>query len=229
MAVPVFSKPKQPRFSTDYSKCLICQKTDISDSTPLYNLTDQGYGLLKTAVETRTDDIAIRLSNEIADKSAFFLKQPKCDKTCKGNYARTLYLPQQHGTTLSRQDSNSSTSSTDSESSIRSRSSLGSSSINYKQQCFICERARSKKGERNLRLIEMQSRQKSIWDKAKALNDEAMLHKIQGFGQDKCIDMVAQDFRYHGKCMDWYLYQRVPSKQPITKTPFEQAFEHLIT
>ena len=75
----------------------------------------------------------------------------------------------------------------------------------------------------------MQSRQTSIWDKAKVLNDEAMLHKIQGFGQDKCIDMVAQDFRYHGKCMDWYLNQRVSSKQPITKTPFEQAFEQLIT
>ena len=67
-------------------------------------MTDQGYGLLKTAVEARTDDIPIRLSSEISDKSAFFLQQPKCDKECKGNYARTQYLPQQHGTTLSRQE-----------------------------------------------------------------------------------------------------------------------------
>ena len=56
-----------------------------------------------------------------------------------------------------------------------------------------------------------------------------MLHKIQGSGQVECIDMVAQDFRYHCKCMDLYLNQRVPSKTSATKTPFERAFEKLIT
>ena len=96
MAHPVFSKPKQLRPSTDYSKCLICQKTNISGNAPLRNVTDLGYEWIKTAVETWTD-VALRLSSEIIDKSAFLLKQPKCHKTCKGNYSSTKSIKQQHG------------------------------------------------------------------------------------------------------------------------------------
>ena len=66
--------------------------------------------------------------------------------------------------------------------------------------------------------------------KAEALNNEAMLHKIQGFGEEVC-DMVACDLRCHDKCMDRYLNQRVPSlkgKVTISKTSYDQAFEKLI-
>ena len=52
----------------------------------------------------------------------------------------------------------------------------------------------------------MQGRQKRVWKKANALNDEAMLHKIQGFVEE-VYDTVACDIRYHDKCMDRYLNQ----------------------
>ena len=184
---------------------------------------------LKIAVESRSDDVAIRLSSEIADKSVFLSKKPQCHKSCKGNYSSSKSVAQKQRKTLNRQDSNSSTSSVDSECSTRYRSSVGRSSVNFRTECFICERARSKEGDRNLSVIEMQGRQKCVWEKAKALNDEAMLHKIQGFGEDVC-DMVACAFRYHNKCMNRYLNKRVPSISGIateTVTPYDQAFEKL--
>ena len=95
---------------------------------------------------------------------------------------------------------------------------------------IYCERERSTTGDRNLRFIEMQGRHKRVWGKAKALNDEATLHKIQGFGEEVC-DMVACDLRYHDKCMDRYLNQRFLSlkgKMTISETPYDQAFEKLI-
>ena len=156
MAEPVFSKPKQLRLGTDYSKCLICQKSTTSDNSPLYKLTETGYDKLKMAVETWTDDVAIRLSSEITNKSVFLSKKPQCHKSCKGNYSSAKSVAQKQRKTLVRQDSNSSTSSVDSESSVRSRSSMDSSSVKFKTQCFICERERSTTGDRNLRVIEMQ-------------------------------------------------------------------------
>ena len=92
-----------------------------------------------------------------------------------------------------------------------SSSSIGSS-VNFKTQCFIYERERSKKGDRNLRNIEMKSRQTNVWEKAKALNDEVMLHKIQKFSEEPC-DMVACDYRCLGECMNRYHNQGVPSKK----------------
>lgn len=70
---------------------------------------------LKTAVESLNDDTAVRLSSEIIDKSAFPLKQPKCHKSCKINYASTKTIKQQEEKTLVHQDSGSSTSSVNSE------------------------------------------------------------------------------------------------------------------
>ena len=36
------------------------------------------------------------------------------------------------------------------------------------------------------------------FQKTKELDDEGTLHRFQGFG-DGCLDMVANDFRYHRK------------------------------
>lgn len=51
-------------------------------------------------------------------------------------------------------------------------------------------------------------RQKSIWKKAKELNDTEMLLLIQGDGNE-CIDMVASDFQYHKLCLTQFLNRRV--------------------
>ena len=58
-------------------------------------------------------------------------------------------------------------------------------------------RRRDSRGERNLLAIATpDGREKAVHQKAKDLNDEAMLLKIEGHG-DTCIDMVANKFHYH--------------------------------
>lgn len=76
----------------------------------------------------------------------------------------------------------------------------------------------------------MKSTQISVWEKAKALDDVAMCHKIRGFGDSPC-DMVACDFRFHVQCMDRYLNQRLPSKErkaPVTKSPYDRLLKSLL-
>ena len=107
MAEPVFSKPKQVILNTDFSKCLICQKDYISEPDPIFNLTELGYKSFKHAVETRTDEIAIRLSPEINDKSEFLKKLSKCHRKCRSNYTNIKTVRQQHKKALVRQDSGS--------------------------------------------------------------------------------------------------------------------------
>ena len=65
--------------------------------------------------------------------------------------------------------------------------------------------------------------------KAKALCDEALLTKIQGYGNE-VIDMIANDFRYHKLCMDKFMTQRV--KSPMSNQERDQtneAFDAFIT
>ena len=84
------------------------------------------------------------------------------------------------------------------------RGSSATGYIDHKTQCFICRRERTSKGDHKLLLVSMADRQNSIWKKAKDLQDENMLYHIHGFG-DNCIDMVANDFKYHKSCLDSYL------------------------
>ena len=50
----------------------------------------------------------------------------------------------------------------------------------------------------------MPERQHSIWQKAKEFGDDNMLHQIQGHGHS-CVDMIANDFKYHRSCLCAYL------------------------
>ncbi|GFR98062.1 hypothetical protein ElyMa_004491600 [Elysia marginata] len=85
---------------------------------------------------------------------------------------------------------------------------FGSPSL--KKVCFLCERERttySKKRDRNLILVSTIDRQRSIHEKAKQLQDVSVLTKVQGFGSE-CIDMVANDFRYHRSFMADFLNRK---------------------
>ena len=54
------------------------------------------------------------------------------------------------------------------------------------------------------------NRQMAVWKKAKQLNDQAVLHLIQGYGK-QCTDMIANDFQYLKNCKSpttklWLMY-----------------------
>lgn len=78
------------------------------------------------------------------------------------------------------------------------------STVNYIQICFICKKSRDRTGNWTLMLVSTIDRQNSVWSKAAELGDEAMLHSILAI-TGGCINMVANDFRYHRACMNTYL------------------------
>ena len=54
------------------------------------------------------------------------------------------------------------------------------SSTDFKSVCFLCEKERDSKGDRLLTLVSTADRQRSIHEKAKQLNVEAVLLRIGG-------------------------------------------------
>ena len=72
-------------------------------------------------------------------------------------------------------------------------------------------------------------RQKSIHKKAKELNDEEVLLKIIGHG-DQCIDLIAHGFRYLRRCMNEFMNKRPNGNIPISSCNIHDvAFERLLS
>ena len=76
--------------------------------------------------------------------------------------------------------------------------------VNYKEECLICGRTRTTKGDRSLLLISTLDRQKSVWDNGKEIGNEDMLYRICG-SDNKCPDMVADDFQLQRVCINAYI------------------------
>ena len=82
---PVISATKrrqQP--SSDYTKCLICQSTEVSDK--LSRLTEKGLGTFLKVMESQKDDVYSRLWPEVQDTSDFLAKNPMCHRSCRSQY-----------------------------------------------------------------------------------------------------------------------------------------------
>jgi hypothetical protein len=102
----------------------------------------------------------------------------------------------------------------------------------FKAVCFLCERERDTKGDRTLTLVSRVDRQKSIHDKAKGLRDEAVLLKIEGHG-DYCLDLIANDFRYHLRCMNNFMNRRCKASEQTCDskgvTEYDKVFQMLVS
>jgi hypothetical protein len=222
---PAFTVPqKRCRPHTDYAVCLICQKGPDSQRGPLQKLTSQGYPAFLYAVNNRKDEVSFRLESDVDTQSDLLSKNPVYHARCRSNYTNRKTVDQKKSQ-FAKQESTSSTGcSPELEGSSRTRSSTPQS-VHYKDECFICGKARSTKGDRCLLLIACPERQNAMWKKANELADEQMLHKIRGF--DKCTDMVAGDFQYHRHCMTTYLNRR--ARQSSTETsPYDAALNQLL-
>ena len=96
---------------------------------------------------------------------------------------------------------------TELDSSVSITYSSTSQHANYKEECLICGRTCTTKSDWSLLLICTLDTQKSIWDNAKELGDEDMLHRICG-SDNKCSTMVADDFQHHLLCCNAYMMTR---------------------
>ena len=89
---------------------------------------------------------------------------------------------------------------------------------------FVCNKKRDPKGNWQLTLVSTETRQQAIHEKAKYLNDEELLVKIQGHG-NQAIDMIAADFRYHKSCMDNFMNKKLSAV--IKENAYDLAFSEL--
>ena len=231
---PVFSsteQPKRKRPDTFYTACLICQKTD-SKAGPLQKVTDQGYPALLYAVINRKDDVSFRLENELQPQCDFLERNPVWHTRCRAKYTNRKTVDQGK-TKFAKQEVTMSEVGLSTERDINAPKTrlLMPEPIKYKEECFICGRARSTKGDRCLFLIATYDRQNSVWKKANQLVDEDILRKIRGPDGNKCTDMIAHDFRYHRECMNFYLTRRVSTQEKTSTdtSPYDAALTQLIS
>jgi len=130
-------------------------------------------------------------------EDAFLAKKTEIHIACHSNYTHKKHLE-------------SKCLRTESESSARETPFLRTSwtaTIDYKSVCHLCEKDRDGLGDRTLVSVVTVERQLSIHNKAKELNEEAVLLKIMGHGE-KCLDLIANDFRYHRKCLNRFMTNR---------------------
>ena len=65
----------------------------------------------------------------------------------------------------------------------------------------------AKEGKRPESMVKTDNCQQTLIRKAQEINDESLLHLIQGYGNDS-IDMIAYGICYHKPCMNRYTAKR---------------------
>ena len=202
--------------NTDYSRCVICQKVKTQK---LYNVTQSGLSRLMTAAEARQDESAIRLEHDIGLDTFLQEKALLWRAECRNVYA----LKKSYELAKKRCIGEDSTSACTSECTTRS----SVPKVNLKSQCVICNKVYDRHGKQPKSLVATDTRQRTLLRKAKALNDQALLHRIQGYSNE-AIDMVAYDVCYHIPCMNRYLAQRDKHSSTVdTNVPSDDHMEQV--
>ena len=76
-----------------------------------------------------------------------------------------------------------------------------------------------------LTLVSTVDRQRSIHEKAKQMNGEAVLIRIGGHG-DQCLDLRANDFRYHLRCTSKFMNKRPKGVEDLSIAKSDFQSEH---
>ena len=188
---PIFtSKRRLPAVQTDFTKCIICQLE--SGNHDLNSLTKNGFETFKNALRITKDDVHDRMLSEVENIDVFLEKKPLCHRNCRSRYTHKKELEKYAFKRMKMEDEDE-TSLSASEMKTTSRS---GQPIDFKTCFFLCNKKRDPKGNWQPTLVSTETRQQAIYEKAKYLNDEELLVKIQGHG-NQAIDMIAADFRYH--------------------------------
>ena len=211
---PVLSYKRDYRIQqTDFLKCVFCQS---SSTETLNNLTVRGVASFVNAIKAHEgEDIHKRLSshstgNAVIDllddsnRETLLTLNPRYHVSC-----RNFYVYQKRGVKQQKVDQPD----VSKEPSRKRRS----QPVDMKRNCFLCEKQSDSKGVWNTCLVATKERQEMIHRKAKEIQDDVILTKIEGHGES-CLDMVAADFRYHKSCIKAF-YNRKPgsiSKQEET-------------
>ena len=183
-------------------------------------LTKNGIETFKNALRITKDEVHDRMLSEVENIDVFLEKKPLCHRNCRSRYTHKKELEKYAFKRMKMEDEDE-TSLSASEMKTTSRS---GQPIDFKTCCFLCNKKRDPKGNWQLTLVSTETRQQAIYEKAKYLNDEELLVKIQGHG-NQAIDMIAADFRYHKSCMDNFMNKKL--SVVIKENAYDLAFSEL--
>ena len=161
-----------------------------------------------------------RTLSKVENIDVFLEKKPLCHRNCRSRYTHKKELEKYAFKRMKMEDEDE-TSLSASEMKTKSRS---GQPIDFKTCCFLCDKKRDPKGNWQLTLVSTETRQHAIHEKAKYLNDEELLVKIQGHG-NQAIDMIAADFRYHKSCMDNFMNKKLSAV--IKENAYDLAFSDM--
>ena len=169
-------------------------------SKSLRKFTARGFPSFRSALLTRCDDVCHRSFQYIDDEEGYLKNYPKCLKERESVYTYENKILALRGKKEQEAGELSGSLSMDTVSCVISQATL-STKINDNICCFICKKSSDFKGKHILVLVSSYDMQISIHQKAKELDDESILMKIEGHG-DFTVDMIAKDFKYHRLCMN---------------------------
>ena len=224
----MMATPKKRKLvGTDYNLRVICQK---SSSETVHNLIEKSLPALAFAVNNRVDDASERLKDAISNGVQSFLSiLPKYHPRCRSLYTnkKSVFQKSKSSHKVVTMDHTSSMETGES-SGISLCSASPKNAIDHKEDCFICGREKTGKGDCKLLLVTAFDRQNLIWKKAKELGDDEMLTHIQGHG-DSCIDMIAIGFRCHKPCLNKYLKMSDLRAKDVSDGTVDHGLQWLVT
>lgn len=91
-AIGIQKRPQDENCSTDFTKCIICQK-NVLDKEKSY-MSVRGIPTMTEALNKRQDDVYKRLWSEIQDPSTLLQKKPFYHKACRSTYTHIKALQQ---------------------------------------------------------------------------------------------------------------------------------------
>lgn len=151
------------------------------------------------------------------NRESFLSKNPVYHAQCRRSYTRVFYQVPPISVPSADAEDTSFRLSTRSCTSDLSRD---------KAKCIICNKERDIKGNRKQIFVTTFNRQNEIFQKAKELDDVQILNRIQGIG-NSCMDMIANDVKYHRLCMLEFL-KRSKSIAKDTVPKFRDLFIKIV-
>ena len=124
---------------TDFTRCIICQSTTEHNPN---NLTENGFGAFRHAVEQRHEDVYDRLWTLLQDEETFLSMKPICHRTWRSVYTNKKTIAKQ---SIKKAKSEENIHGTAGD--LKTRSSSSASKVTYKSRCFICKKQRDAKGK----------------------------------------------------------------------------------
>ncbi len=202
-------KLKRLRLSTDWSRCIVCQK---DTKEPLSTAQSAGMKSLKAATEMRSDVVLQRLETELENVDDLLSRNDV-------RYHRKCFQTYTSRTNMVHVKSPDKTEHTDDKENSPLRLTRSQASVTDWSKCIICQKRRD---GTTVHTVHTEAREDSIRNAALARQDQETLLRITG------KSLVEQKANYHNSCIASYTSKSNLSKRKSDEDQYNIAFNKLM-